>query len=60
MNKQTKGDDGRYKEVIEQNGIRTEIWRDRDGNVVDIVKRIKQEEDPRTGGPKGNEQRRPA
>jgi hypothetical protein len=60
MKKQAKSDDDRYREVIEQNGVRTEIWRDRDGNVVDIIKRIKQEEDPRTGGPKGNEQRQPA
>lgn len=60
MKKQTKSDDDKHSEVIEQNGVRTEIWRDKDGNVVDIVKRIKQDEDPRTGGPKGNEQRQPA
>lgn len=60
MKKQTGGNDERYVEVIVQNGVRTEIWRDRDGKVVDIVKFAREEDDPRTRGPMGNEQKRPA
>lgn len=60
MTKKMKHDGEKPSEVIEQNGVRTEIYRDEEGNVVDIVKRIKQDDDPRTKGPKGNEQRRPA
>jgi len=54
------GDDERYVEVIEQNGVRTEIWRNRDGDVVEIVKFARSEEDGRTKGPMGNEQKRPS
>lgn len=60
MKKKTNGDDGRYVEVVEQNGVRTEIWRNRDGDVVEIVKYAKSDEDGRTRGPMGNEQKRPS
>lgn len=60
MKKQTSGNDERSVEVVVQNGVRTEIWRDREGNVVEIVKYAKGEDDPRTRGPMGNEQKRPA
>ncbi len=60
MKKQTSGNDERSVEVIVQNGVRTEIWRNREGNVVEIVKYAKAEEDARTKGPMGNEQKRPA
>ena len=61
MKKKTSGNDERYVEVVEQNGVRTEIWRNRDGEVVEIVKYAKWvEDDPRGKGPMGNEQKRPA
>lgn len=60
MKKQTSGNDERYVEVIVQNGVRTEIWRNRDGDVVEIVKYAKSDEDARTKGPMGNEQKRPS
>lgn len=61
MKKMTSGNDERYVEVVEQNGVRTEIWRNRDGEVVEIVKYAKWvEDDPRAKGPMGNEQKRPA
>lgn len=61
MKKMTSGNDERYVEVVEQNGVRTEIWRNRDGEVVEIVKYTKWvEDDPRAKGPMGNEQKRPS
>lgn len=60
MKKKTSGNDERYVEVIEQNGVRTEIWRNRDGDVVEIVKYARGEDDPRGKGPMGNEQKRPS
>ena len=60
MKKMTSGNDERYVEVIVQNGVRTEIWRDREGTVVEIVKYARGEDDPRARGPMGNEQKRPA
>lgn len=61
MKKMTSGNDERYVEVVEQNGVRTEIWRNRDGEVVEIVKYAKWvEDDPRGKGPMGNEQKRPS
>lgn len=61
MKKMTSGNDERYVEVIEQNGVRTEIWRNRDGEVVEIVKYAKWgEDDPRVKEPMGNEQKRPS
>lgn len=60
MKKQTSGNDERYVEVIVQNGVRTEIWRNRDGDVVEIVKSARSDEDGRTRGPMGNEQKRPS
>lgn len=61
MKTTTSGNDERYVEVVEQNGVRTEIWRNRDGEVVEIVKYAKWvEDDPRAKGPMGNEQKRPS
>jgi len=61
MKKMTSENDERYVEVIVQNGVRTEIWRNRDGDVVEIVKYAKWvEDDPRAKGPMGNEQKRPS